>query len=220
MNIADNLGKISSTLPQHVKLVVVSKNQQDKEMMEAYYAGYRCFGENKVQELITKQERLPADIEWHFIGHLQRNKVRQLLPAVSMIHGVDSLRLLLEIDREAARIERRIPCLLQFHIAQEESKFGFNLEESLSMLSSEEYSGCRHVCINGVMGMASYTSDQDQVHREFRLLKQIFDTLKTNYFNNDTGFREISMGMSGDYLIAMEEGSTMVRIGSAIFGER
>lgn len=189
-------------------------------MREAYRQGQCAFGENKVQEMVAKYEMLPKDIEWHFIGHLQTNKVKYIAPFVYLIHGVDSFKLLKSIDKEAGKINRIIPCLLQFHIAEEETKFGFSMEEATEMLSSEEFKLIENVRISGVMGMATYTENENQIRKEFSHLKTIFNQLKMAYFSDFPAFKEISMGMSGDYQIAVEEGSTMVRIGSTIFGER
>jgi pyridoxal phosphate enzyme (YggS family) len=220
MSIAENIDLIKANLSANVKLVAVSKTKPAELLMEAYQAGQHAFGENKVQEIVWKYEELPKDIEWHFIGHLQTNKVKFIAPFVHLIHGVDSVKLLKTINTEAAKIGRIIPCLLQFYIAEEESKFGFLEEEALEFLSSGELNSLKHISISGVMGMATYTDDNDQIRKEFAHLKAIFETLKSKYFADVDDFREISMGMSADYLIAIEEGSTMIRIGSTIFGER
>ena len=220
MSIAENLTKILNSLPENVKLVAVSKTKPNEDILEAYRCGQRIFGENKVQELVTKYESLPRDIEWHMIGHLQRNKVKYIAPFVSLIHGVDSFRLLKAIDKEGRKEDRVLRCLLQFHIAEEETKFGLDIEEAEQMLNSQEFKDLQFVRIDGVMGMATFTDDIDQVRREFKSLSTIFDYLKKTYFNDAPSFSEISMGMSGDYHLAIEEGSTMVRIGSNIFGER
>lgn len=205
------------TQPTNTQLVVVSKKRTNEAIKKYYELGQRVFGENRVQELVDKQEALPKDIEWHLIGHLQTNKVKYIAPFVTMIHAVDSLKLLLEIDKRAAQNERTIPCLLQFHIAEEESKYGLNLERAKEILDTEEFSNLAHVNIVGVMGMATFTEDKEQVRGEFQQLKNIFDTLKQVYFAEKEDFREISMGMSGDYEIAIEEGSTMIRVGSKLF---
>ena len=220
MNIIENITKIKKSLPGSVKLVAVTKTVSPEVITTVYDAGHKIFGENKVQELTAKYEQLPKDIEWHFIGHLQRNKVKFLAPFVSMIHGVDSFRVLRTINNEAKKNDRIIPCLLQFHIADEATKFGFSEEEAYEMLDSAEFAGLKNITIAGVMGMATFTEDKEQVHKEFHLLKEIFDTLKKDYFKKHPEFREISMGMSDDYIIAVEEGSTIVRIGSTIFGAR
>lgn len=220
MSIAENIILIKSNLPESVQLVAVSKTKPAELLMEAYQQGQRTFGENKVQEMVAKYEMLPKDIEWHFIGHLQTNKVKYIAPFVHLIHGVDSFKLLKSIDKEAGKVNRILPCLLQFHIAEEETKFGFSMEEAVEMLSSDEFKQLENVRISGVMGMATYTEDENQVRKEFSHLKGIFNQLKTEYFPEFSDFKGISMGMSGDYQIAVEEGSTMVRIGSTIFGER
>jgi len=201
-------------------MVAVSKTHSVEEIMEAYQTGQRCFAENKAQELSAKQPLLPSDIEWHFIGHLQSNKVKYIAPFVSLIHSVDSLKLLQVIDKEASKNGRTISCLLQFHIAEEDTKFGLDIEEAEEILESKAYRELKNISIAGIMGMATFTDDYDQVRREFRHLKAIFDQLKGKYFAHDPAFREISMGMSDDYEIAVSEGSTLVRIGSSIFGAR
>jgi pyridoxal phosphate enzyme (YggS family) len=220
MDIKENLIKLHGEIPETVKLVAVSKTKPLETLMEAYNVGQRLFGENKVQELVEKQAKMPADVRWHFIGHLQTNKVKMLVPVVSMIEAVDSLKLLRNIDKEARKIKRRVPCLLQFHIAEEDTKFGLDLAEAEAMLQKVNLSEMTGVQITGVMGMATYTDDEQQVGREFAHLHQIFDEIKTKYFADEPAFSEISMGMSGDYKIAIAQGSTMVRIGSLIFGER
>jgi pyridoxal phosphate enzyme (YggS family) len=201
-----------------VKLVAVSKRVPVAAIEELYRAGQRAFGENRVQELVEKHEALPGDIEWHVIGHLQTNKVKLVAPFVSLIHGVESLRLLETIDREGERNGRVIPCLLQFHIAAEESKFGLDLAGARALLESERYAGMRHVRVVGVMGMATFTRNEEQVRGEFSRLRELFEVLKRDYFAGDAGFKELSMGMSGDYPLAVEAGSTLVRVGSALFG--
>ena len=220
MSIAENIDQIKANLPAGVKLIAVSKIKPAELLMEAYRHGQRAFGENKVQEMTRKQEELPKDIEWHFIGHLQTNKIKYIAPFVHLIHGVDSFKLLKSIDSEAQKVNRIIQCLLQFHIAEEESKFGFSLEEAMEMLNSSELSFLKNICISGVMGMATFTDDANQIRKEFAHLKTIFETLKSGFFSETIEFKEISMGMSADYLIAIGEGSTMIRIGSTIFGER
>jgi len=185
-----------------------------------YDAGQRIFGENRVQELVEKEAVLPKDIEWHQIGHLQTNKVKYIAPFVSLIHAVDSLKLLKEINKQALKNDRVIDCLLQFHIAEESSKFGFDAEEVMTILKSEAFKNFENIRITGVMGMATFTHDKAQVKQEFKQLKTIFDTLKKSFFSTDVHFKEISMGMSGDYQLAVSEGSTMVRIGSLLFGSR
>ena len=220
MSIAENLKHIVSRLPANVKLIAVSKTQPIGTVLQAYQAGHKIFGENKAQELVDKYEALPKDIEWHMIGHLQTNKVKYVVPFVHMIHGVDSLKLLKVINKEALKNDRVINCLLQVHIAREETKFGFSEEEIYQVLDSEEYRDLQHIRITGVMGMATFTEDTDVVRQEFRMLKNIFKKLKDHYFQARNEFREISMGMSSDYMVAIEEGSTMVRIGTFLFGER
>lgn len=218
--IEENLDYIKSTIPESVRLVAVSKTKPNSDIIKAYDFGQRVFGENKVQELTDKHETLPKDIQWHMIGHLQSNKVKYIAPFVSLIHGVDSLKLLKEINKQAIKNERVIPVLLQFHIATESSKFGFSINEAIDLLSSEEFKNLKNASICGVMGMATFTSDQRQVREEFKSLKDIYDDLKSRFFENSSEFKEISMGMSGDYQIAIEQGSTLVRVGSSIFGSR
>lgn len=217
--IAERIEEIKGSLPEHVTLVAVSKTKPIKDILEAYESGQRIFGENKVQELVDKFETLPKDIEWHMIGHLQSNKVKYIAPFVSLIHGVDSIKLLKEINKQGKKNDRIIPVLLQFHIAEESSKFGFELDTFHEVITQEMMDSLTNVSVKGVMGMATFTSDQRQVADEFHSLKNIFNKLKeSNLFSND--FQIISMGMSGDYKIAIEYGSTMVRIGSTIFGSR
>ncbi len=220
MGIQDNLSYFLNQLPVGIKLVAVSKTKPVKIIEEAYNAGQRCFGENKVQELVEKQPLLSKEIEWHFIGHLQRNKVKFIAPFVMLIHAVDSLKLLNEINKHALYNNRIINCLLQFHIAKEETKFGLDNDEAIHLLESDQYHSFKHINIIGVMGMATFTDNTEQVRNEFRLLKTYFYEMKEKYFSEEETFREISMGMSDDYKIAIEEGSTMVRIGTKIFGER
>jgi pyridoxal phosphate enzyme (YggS family) len=218
--ISENFNKLRSSLPENVRLVAVSKFQPNESILELYNAGQRIFGESKVQELLTKYELLPKDIEWHFIGHLQTNKVKYIIPFISLIHGVDSIKLLQEINKCSQKAGRIVDCLLQVHIAREETKFGFSFDELDEILQSGEIREMENVHISGLMGMASYTDDKEQVRQEFRSLKQYFDKVKNTYFAHDKGFKELSIGMSGDYQIAVEEGSTLVRVGSFIFGER
>lgn len=220
MDIAKNIEEIKSTLPGSVKLVAVSKTKPNEVLLQAYNSGHKVFGENKAQELTRKYEELPKDIEWHFIGHLQSNKTKYIAPFVSMIHSIDSFKILKTINKEARKNDRVIPCLLQFHIAEEESKFGLTEKDAKEILESEAYRNMEHVSITGVMGMATYTEDTEKVRQEFQKLKAIFDRLKETYFSDKPEFKEISMGMSSDYPLAIEEGSTMVRVGSKIFGER
>lgn len=220
MNIKNNLNRIKAELPDGVRLVAVSKTHPAPMLLEAYNAGQRIFGENKVQEMTAKSQVLPTDIEWHFIGHVQKNKIHLMAPYVSVIQGVDSFSSLAEIDRQAARFGRHITCYLQLHIAQEETKFGFLPQECTEMLEQGDWRKLEHITIGGVMGMASNTDDEAKVLREFSLLKQLFDTYKEKYFAGSPDFNTISAGMSGDYRLAIESGSNMVRIGSSIFGER
>ncbi|MCK9179973.1 MAG: YggS family pyridoxal phosphate-dependent enzyme [Bacteroides sp.] len=220
MTIATQLNELKANIPDSVKLIAVSKYHSADTIMEAYNEGHRLFGESRVQELVEKKELLPDDIEWHFIGHLQRNKVRDIVPFVSMIHGVDSLRLLREINKRAKQINKTIPCLIQLHIADESSKFGFSFDECRELLASNEWSKFQHVKICGVMGMATFTDNEKQVKSEFKSLYRFFHEIKEQYFTNDRFFCEVSMGMSQDYTLAIEEGSTMIRIGTAVFGER
>lgn len=211
---------IKKNLPEGVRLVAVSKTKPEEDIMTLYNEGQRIFGENKAQELKGKYEHLPKDIEWHLIGHLQTNKIKYIAPYVAMIHSIDSESLLVEVNKLAAKNQRVIPCLLQFHIAAEETKFGFTIEECRAMLQGEVFPTLQNVRICGVMGMATFTEDMDQVRREFRHLHDIFQTLKTDFFADHEEFKEISMGMTDDYTIAIEEGSTFIRVGSAIFGVR
>ncbi|TXI88375.1 MAG: YggS family pyridoxal phosphate-dependent enzyme [Crocinitomicaceae bacterium] len=218
--IAEKILQIKQALPESVQLIAVSKTKPVEAIVQAYQAGQRAFGENKVQELVDKHEALPKDIEWHLIGHLQTNKVKYIAPFVHLIHAVDSLKLLKEINKEAKKNNRIISCLLQFHIANEETKFGLTFEEATELLGSREFVEMEHVRIVGVMGMASFVDDSEQISDEFRTLYNYFQILKSHYFKFNPDFKEISMGMSGDYQLAIEEGSTMVRIGSTIFGGR
>ncbi|MEG1587552.1 MAG: YggS family pyridoxal phosphate-dependent enzyme [Bacteroidales bacterium] len=218
--VQQNLTEIRKTIPEHVTLVAVSKFQPIEAVRSAYEIGQRVFGESKVQELTAKQEALPADIQWHFIGHLQTNKVKFITPFVAMIHSVDSLRLLLEINKNAMRDGRTIDILLQIHIAREQTKFGFSPDEAIALLTEHPHTEWSNVRIRGVMGMATFTKDEQQIRTEFQILHDLFDFLKGNFFSKDEYFNELSFGMSDDYPIAIEEGSTMVRIGSSIFGER
>lgn len=215
MSIVENLHQINQSIPEQVTLVAVSKTQPHQAIQTLYDAGQRVFGENKVQELVDKFEALPKDIQWHMIGHLQKNKVKYMASFVHLIHSVDSFDLLKEINKQAAKHDRVIDCLLQIHIAQEETKFGMDEQEAESLLEvyQTEFS---HVKVVGLMGMATFTEDESQVRKEFKFLKSIFDKLKSRY----TDLEVLSMGMSGDFQMAIEEGSTMVRVGSSIFGER
>ncbi|HUX54078.1 MAG TPA: YggS family pyridoxal phosphate-dependent enzyme [Williamwhitmania sp.] len=217
MSVADNLKHILSTIPPNVKLVAISKTKPLEVVMEAYQAGQRTFGENKVQEMAAKQEEMPKDIRWHMVGHLQSNKVKFIVPFVSLIHSVDSQKLLAVIDKEAAKVNRVVDCLLQVHIATEDTKFGFDRNELLSLVNSGALGGYSHVRVCGLMGMATYTENQEQVRGEFGGLKRLFEEMKPLFGMH---FTQLSMGMSGDYILAIEAGSTLVRVGSSIFGER
>jgi len=216
MSISEKLLNISKSIPKSVTLVAVSKTKPNESIIETYKAGHRVFGENKVQELTAKHEALPKDIEWHMIGHLQTNKVKYIAPFVSLIHGVDSFKLLKEVNKRAKQNDRIIDCLLQIHIAQEQSKFGFSDEEVSKLLKSDEFKLLENVNVIGLMGMATFTENETQIRKEFKTLKQLFDKLS----NSNSQLSTLSMGMSGDYKIAIEEGSTMIRLGSSIFGER
>ncbi len=218
--IASNLAHIKSEIPSEVTLVAVSKTKSLEEINEAFDCGHRHFGENKVQELVKKYESLPNEIRWHFIGHLQRNKVKYIAPFVHLIHAVDSMKLLREINKQALKHNRTINVLLQFHIAQEESKFGLDMGEASVMLNSNDIVELKNIRIVGVMGMASYTDNRDQIRKEFTSLRNVFESVRGSHFDDQSSFCELSMGMSGDYPIAIEEGSTMIRVGSLIFGER
>jgi pyridoxal phosphate enzyme (YggS family) len=219
MGIANNLLRIKSALPEQVTLVAVSKTKPVSDLMEAYEAGQRIFGENKIQEMAEKWEQMPKDIQWHMIGHVQTNKVKFMALFVSLIHGVDSLKLLQEINKQALKNNRIIDCLLQIHIAEEETKFGLDEEELTSLLSSNDFQELKNIRIVGLMGMATFTDNKDQIKKEFLHLKTIFDKTKKLKTEN-CQLETISMGMSGDYQLAIECGSTMVRIGSSIFGGR
>jgi pyridoxal phosphate enzyme (YggS family) len=219
-SIAENIATLKQQLPSGVKLVAVSKTKPVSDIIEAYNTGQRYFGENRVQELLNKKDLLPSDIDWHLIGHLQSNKVKSIVPFISMIQSVDSYKLLITINSEALKTGRVVDCLLQIHIATEQTKFGFAMRELNGYLKSEDVSNLKNVRICGVMGMATYTSDKYQVNKEFKYLKECFISLKNSFFKSTAFFSEISMGMSGDYESAIEEGSTIVRIGSLIFGER
>ncbi|WP_372974520.1 YggS family pyridoxal phosphate-dependent enzyme [Muriicola sp.] len=216
MSIAENLKEIRKDLPEHVELVAVSKTKSKEEIMQAYEAGQRIFGENRIQEMTEKWEALPKDISWHMIGHVQRNKVKYMAPYVSLVHGVDSLKLLREINKQGRKHKRVIPCLLQVYIAREETKFGLDEQELQTLIGSPEFGELKHVQVKGLMGMATFTDKVEVIRKEFHSLKVMFETLREVL----PGISILSMGMSGDYKVALEEGSTMVRIGSSIFGER
>ncbi len=219
MSIKNNLNQIQETLPSHVTLVAVSKTKPVSDLMEAYDAGQRIFGENKIQEMADKHQEMPKDIKWHMIGHVQTNKVKYMAEFVDLIHGVDSFKLLKEINKQAKKYDRSINCLLQIKIASEDSKFGMTQKEALALLESEPFSELTNIKLTGVMGMATFTDNQEQIKQEFNTLKTAFDNLKTIQTNN-CQLETISMGMSGDYLLAIDCGSTMVRVGSSIFGKR
>lgn len=218
--VAEKIKFYIGELPKSVKLVAVSKTKPEELIMEAYNVGQKVFGENKIQDLVRKYENMPKDIEWHFIGHLQTNKIKYIAPFVSLIHAVDSFKLLKAINKEAKKTNRKIDCLFQIHIAQEDTKFGFNKDEVIELLNSEEYKLLENINICGLMGMATNTKNITQIESEFKYLADFKNELKEKYFKNSPDFKEISMGMSGDYKIAIEQGSTMVRIGSDIFGAR
>ena len=221
MSITDKIKAYRNEIEsENVRLVAVSKTKPIEDLEEAYEAGQRVFGENQVQELADKFEKLPKDIEWHLIGHLQTNKVKYIAPFISLIHSVDSLKLLAEINKQALKNTRVIDCLLQIYIADEETKYGLGFDEAIELLESQEYHELKNIRIVGVMGIATNTESQKQIRDEFYELKTFFDGLKLAYFKNEDSFKEVSMGMSADYKIAVEEGSTLVRIGSDIFGQR
>lgn len=216
MSISENIQKLKAEIPETVTLVAVSKTKPIEDILEVYHTGHRVFGENKIQEMAQKWEELPKDIEWHMIGHVQRNKVKYMAPFVNLIHAVDSLKLLREVEKEAKKNDRIINCLLQIKIAEEESKYGITVDTAKEILNSESYREMSHVKVVGLMGMATLTEDEAKIRKEFQFLKAIFKDLK----NEHSSFRILSMGMSGDYKIALDCGSNMIRIGSSIFGER
>ena len=218
--VKENLETVRKTIPSGVLLVAVSKTKPVEDLQEAYDAGQRVFGENHALEMRDKHEVLPKDIDWHFIGHLQTNKIKYIVQYVRLIHSIDTFNLLQAVNKEAVKHDRVVDCLLQFHIAEEETKFGLSMDEAEEILNSDIFKAMKNVRICGVMGMATNTDDMTQVRKEFHHLKEVFDTLKAKYFADCEWFKEISMGMSHDYPIAIEEGSTMVRVGSKIFGER
>ena len=220
MSITENLRQVLADLPQGVRLVAVSKFHPEEAILEAYGAGQRIFGESKVQEMSLKHEALPKDIQWHFIGHLQTNKVKYIAPYVALIHGIDSFRLLAEVEKQGAKAGRTIDVLLQIHIAQEETKFGFSPDECRQMLDEGEWKTLPHARICGLMGMATNTDNMEQVRDEFARLAALFKELKSEWFADAPWFKELSMGMSHDYPEAVRAGSTLVRVGSKIFGER
>ena len=219
MSIKNNLKNIKSVLPEHVTLVAVSKTKPVNDLIEAYNAGQRIFGENKIQEMAEKYEEMPKDIEWHMIGHVQRNKVKYMAGFVSLIHGVDNFKLLKEINKQAKKIERVINCLFQIKIASEDSKFGMTPEDASNIIQSKDFAELENIKITGVMGMATFTDNQSQIENEFKQLKSTFETLKVLNTNN-CKLETISMGMSSDYPLAIDCGSTMIRVGCSIFGHR
>jgi pyridoxal phosphate enzyme (YggS family) len=219
-DIATNLKNLRDRVPSAVKIVAVSKTKPVSDIFEAYNSGQRVFGENRVQEILSKKDSLPGDVEWHMIGHLQTNKVKSIVPFIRMIQSVDSMKLLSVINNESKKIEKVTDCLLQVHIAEEETKFGFSFEELKNALESAEYDAMKNVRICGLMGMATFTDNIDQVRKEFRNLAMYFKSLKETYFDDNLSFSELSMGMSGDFEIGISEGSTMIRVGSLIFGGR
>ncbi len=220
MSISENIYAIKKKLPTDVKLVAVSKFHGIDAIQEAYDAGQYLFGESRMQEIDQKHSLLPQNIEWHFIGHLQTNKVKSIIPYVHTIHSVDSWKLLFEIEKHAMKLEKRICCLLEIHIAQEDAKYGLSFDECRHFIADNQWKECKFAYIGGLMGMATNTENESQIRKEFKSLKIFFDEIKNDYFSNDDNFTEISMGMSGDYEIAVEEGSTIVRVGSSIFGDR
>ncbi|MBD9093420.1 MAG: YggS family pyridoxal phosphate-dependent enzyme [Bacteroides oleiciplenus] len=220
MNIAENLQQVLNELPAGVRLVAVSKFHPNEAIEEAYRAGQRVFGESKVQEMTAKYESLPKDIEWHFIGHLQTNKIKFIVPYVSLIHGIDSYKLLIEVNKQAAKAGKVVNCLLQLHIAEEETKFGFSFDECREMLTAGEWKSLSNIQLCGLMGMATNTDDNEQIEKEFCSLSSFFKEVKDSWFADTPAFRELSMGMSHDYHQAIAAGSTLIRVGSKIFGDR
>ncbi|MEI6122744.1 MAG: YggS family pyridoxal phosphate-dependent enzyme [Bacteroidota bacterium] len=220
MSISENLDQIKKTIPTHITLVVVSKTQPISSLLQVYQSGHKVFGENKVQELMTKQAQLPADMQWHMLGHLQTNKVKYIAPFVSLIHSVDSLKLLKEINRQALQNNRTIQCLLEFHIAHEQTKFGLSYPQALQILNAPDFKSLHNIQICGLMGMATFTQNQEQIRDEFKNLHTNFHKLKDTFFADKPYFKEISMGMSSDYILAIQQGATIIRIGTAIFGQR
>ncbi len=216
MSISENINRIKAEIPEEVTLVAISKTKPESDILEAYNTGHRIFGENKIQEMTEKWEQLPKDIKWHMVGHVQRNKVKYMAEFVDLIHAVDSLKLLKEIEKQAEKYNRTIPCLLQIKIAEEDTKYGIDVDEAKNILQSDAYRKMSHVKIVGLMGMATLTEKEEKIRKEFSFLKTTFEELKSRY----DSFTTLSMGMSGDYKIAIECGSTMIRVGSSIFGER
>ena len=220
MNIAENLQQVLSELPDGVRLVAISKFHPNEAIEEAYRSGQRVFGESKVQEMTAKYESLPKDIEWHFIGHLQTNKIKYIVPYVALIHGIDSYKLLVEVNKQAEKAGKVVNCLLQLHIAEEETKFGFSFDECRDMLAEGEWKTLSNIQLCGLMGMATNTDDNEQIKKEFCSLSSFFKEVKDSWFADTEAFRELSMGMSHDYHQAIAAGSTLIRVGSKIFGDR
>lgn len=218
--IQENYRKIKDNLPSNVQLIAVSKTKTNEDILKVYQIGHRVFGESKAQEMVPKYEALPKDIYWHMIGHLQTNKVKYIAPFVRLIHSVDSFKLLKTINKEAKKNNRVIDCLIQMHIAEEESKYGFDIEELNHVLCTPEFGQLDNICIRGLMGMATFTDNIQQIRKEFRSLKTHFDNIHRNFFADQDTFNIVSMGMSDDYFVAIEEGSNMIRVGSSIFGQR
>lgn len=218
--ISDNIQSFLGKIPENVQLIPISKTKPNEMILDAWESGFKVFGENKVQELTRKYEELPKDIQWHMVGHLQSNKMKYIASFVHLVHGIDSFKLIKIMEKEAKKAGRIMNGLFQLHIASEETKFGFSQDEIFEILDSGEFAEMEHVRMTGVMGMATLTNDENAIRKEFKELYRIYRNIKSGYFQNDENFKEISMGMSGDYKIAIEEGSTMIRIGSAIFGER
>ena len=220
MNLTQNIQRLKNSLPDYVTLVAVSKTKSVEDILEVYRSGHKIFGENRVQELVSKAESLPDDIQWHMVGHLQTNKVKYIAPFIHLIQSVDSLKLLTVINSEAEKANRVINVLLQIHISSEDTKYGLSEEEIIQMLSSSEYAHLSGIRVRGLMGMATFTQDEQVIRQEFSYLSDVFRRIKDRFFGQDPDFCELSMGMSGDYLLAIEEGSTMIRVGTLIFGER
>lgn len=220
MSIQENISRIKTSLPNQVQLVAVSKFHPIETVMEAYNCGQRVFGENRVQEVCDKFDKMPKDIQWHFIGHLQTNKVKYIIPFIHCIHSIDSIKLLIQVNQEAIKHNRTIPCLLQVHIAKEIQKFGFTEEECLNLFKENKIKTFSNIQFIGLMGMSTKTDNKDQISKEFKTLKDLFEHIKTTYLPHDDNFKELSMGMTNDFNLAIKQGSTMIRVGSAIFGER
>jgi pyridoxal phosphate enzyme (YggS family) len=220
MTVVSRLNQVKTALPEGVRLVAVSKFHPAEAILELYNVGHRIFGENRVQELLSKYNSLPQDIEWHFIGHLQMNKVKFIAPFIDTIHSIDSIKLLAEVNKEAGKFNRQIRVLLQIHIAKETHKFGFSFDEIEELLKANIFISFPHLIFSGLMGMATFTDEKEQIRQEFHALSSFYKKIKETYFSNYSSFRELSMGMTDDYPIALEEGSTIIRIGTKIFGQR